>query len=78
VLSFEVFIGRRDTLAYLTEFLGRWIPAYLVAPGIIGAAGVLLAVYSALVFLAGAGQIGRTGEPGRNRGNGRIGERRHG
>jgi hypothetical protein len=72
VLSFEVFIGRRDTLASLAEFLGRWMPAYLVAPGVIGAAGVLLALYSGLVFLAGAGGMGGV------RGNGRTGKRRHG
>jgi hypothetical protein len=52
VLSFEVFIGQRDTQEYLAEFLGRRIPAFLVAPCIIGAAGLLLVVYSGLVFAA--------------------------
>jgi hypothetical protein len=56
VLSFEVFICGRDTLEYLTDFLGRWIPAYLVAPFIIGVAGVLLAVYSGLVSAARVGE----------------------
>jgi hypothetical protein len=67
VLSFEVFISRRDTLEYLAEFLGRWIQASLVAPCIIGAAGLLLAVYSGLVFAAGIGEnnIGKTGKKGK-------------
>ncbi|MDR1469055.1 MAG: hypothetical protein LBT00_07150 [Spirochaetaceae bacterium] len=62
VLSFEVFICQRDTLEYLAGFLGRWIPAYLVAPCIIGLAGVLLAVYSGLVFAAGVGVSHRNKE----------------
>jgi hypothetical protein len=56
ILSFEVFICGRDTLEYLTGFLGRWIPVHLVVPFIIGVAGVLLAVYSGLVFAVRAGE----------------------
>jgi hypothetical protein len=59
VLSLEVFVGQRDTLEYLAGFLGRWIPASLVAPCIIGAVGVLLAVYSGLIFAAGIGESGK-------------------
>jgi hypothetical protein len=60
VLSFEVFILRRETLEYLAEFLGRWVPVNLVAPCVIGAAGVLLALYSGLVYVAGIGGSGRS------------------
>jgi hypothetical protein len=56
ILSFEVFICGRDTLEYLAGFFGRWIPAYLVAPFIIGVMGVLLVVYSGLVSAARAGE----------------------
>jgi hypothetical protein len=52
ILSFEVFIGGRDTLEYITGFLGRWIPRDLTAPAIIGTAGLLLTIYSALVYAA--------------------------
>jgi hypothetical protein len=52
ILAFEVFICGRETLAYITGFLGRWIPPYLVAPLIIGVVGVLLALYSGLVYVA--------------------------
>jgi hypothetical protein len=74
-LSFEVFIGQRETLEYLAGFLGRRVPVYLVTPGIIGAAGVLLAVYSVLVFAARDGGSGKSGE---NDKNSRIGKWHHG
>ncbi|MDR0637944.1 MAG: hypothetical protein LBG27_03415 [Spirochaetaceae bacterium] len=62
VLSFEVFICQGDTLEYLANFLSRWIPAYLVVPCVIGAMGVLIAVYSGLVFAAGNGRSGERRE----------------
>jgi hypothetical protein len=55
MLSFEVFIGGRDTREYIAGFLGRWVPHYLTAPAVIGAIGILLTIYSALVYAARGG-----------------------
>jgi hypothetical protein len=52
VLAFDIFISNRDMLDYLAGFLGRWIPVHFVTPFIIGAIGLLFAVYSWLVSLA--------------------------
>jgi hypothetical protein len=55
ILSFEVFICDRDTFEYLADFFGRWMPRYLTIPAILGAIGVLLTLYSVLVFAARGG-----------------------
>jgi hypothetical protein len=52
ILAFESFIDSREVQRFLGDFLGSRIPSFYISPSIFGGLGVIIMIYTLLVYSA--------------------------
>jgi hypothetical protein len=50
VLAFETFIDSGEVQSYLGTFIGPRVPSFLISPIVFGAAGVIIIIYTLLIY----------------------------